>query len=438
MNRVSFITLGCSKNDVDSSIMKSALDKEKYTYSPNPSESDIVIVNTCGFIEAAKEESIDAILEVAEYKKQGRCKKLLLAGCLAERYSDELLEEIEEIDGIIGTGNIRDLNTVLDAAFENKRLIKSNNIEEEYPEEFIRDEYNKTEYIKISEGCNNFCTYCIIPALKGKNKSRRIENIVSEVEHLANNGTEEFILIAQNTTDYGIDIYGKYALVELLQELSKIEGVRWIRVLYMYPDHFDSNLIEEFKNNDKLLKYIDIPLQHISNSVLKRMNRNTNRESIENLIVKLREEIPEIIIRTTFIVGFPGETEEDFNELYEFIKEARFDKLGVFTYSREENTPAYSMENQIDEEIKEERLESIMKLQMEISEENLERLIGNRVEALIEEQVDDVTYIGRSEYDCPDIDGVVYINSEEPLEIGTFVNIKVVDAMEYDLFGEII
>lgn len=437
MNNIHFITLGCSKNDVDTSQMKSLLNDDKYEVVENPKDADVIVVNTCGFIDAAKEESIDTIIEAATYKENGHLKKLLLAGCLAQRYSKELIDEIPEIDGIIGTGGIGNLNEALDLAFLDKNPVLLGDINELYIEKAYKKDVLTTEYVKISEGCNNNCTYCIIPKLRGKNRSRKIEDIYNEVEYLVNNGTKEVILIAQNTTDYGIDIYGEYKLDALISELSKIEDLKWIRVMYLYPDHFTEGLINEFKNNNKLLKYVDIPLQHISNNVLKSMNRHTDKNSIMDLLFKLKNEIEGIVIRTTFIVGFPGETDEDFIELKDFIQQIKFDKLGVFNYSREEDTPAFLMDNQVDDEIKEERNNIIMDLQMKVSEEILNSKIDGIYNVLIEEQIDEFTYSGRTYMDAPEIDGVVYVSGEN-LSLGEFYKVRINDSLEYDLIGEII
>lgn len=436
MNNVHVVTLGCNKNDVDTSIMQSILNKDKYYVNENISESEIIIVNTCGFIESAKQESIDMILDSAKYKDIGKCKKLLLAGCLAQRYPDELLEEIPEVDGIIGTGNINIINEILDRTLQGERVVETKNLNAPYFEGAKKEEVFPTEYVKISEGCNNNCSYCIIPSLRGKNRSRKIEDIKNEVNYLVEKGAKEIVLIAQNTTDYGIDLYREYSLAKLIKEISKIDNLKWIRVLYLYPDHFTDELINEFKNNDKLLKYVDIPLQHVSDNVLKNMNRYTDYEHIKNLIKKLRRDIPGIVIRTTFIVGFPKETEEDFNLLRNFIKEYQFDKLGVFTYSREENTKAYDLDEQISEEIKIKRQEEIMSIQSEISEILLTKNIGKNLKVLIEEEVSSFEYIGRSYMDAPEVDGVCIVNSEEKLKIGEFVDVNIVDTLEYDLIGD--
>lgn len=438
MNNVHIVTLGCSKNDVDSSMMYSLLDKNKYQMVNEPSQADILIVNTCGFIDAAKEESIDTILESVEYKNEGRCKKVLLSGCLAQRYPEELIKEIPEIDGIIGTGNIDYINELLDRSLAGDLFIKTDNLNSAYIEGIRKEKVNTTEYVKISEGCNNNCSYCIIPSLRGKNRSRKIEDIYSEVEYLVSKGAREIILIAQNTTDYGIDLYSKYSLANLIKEISKIKDLKWIRVLYLYPDHFTDDLIEEFKNNQKLVNYVDMPLQHISDDVLKKMNRKTSKEHIIKTLKNLRKSVPDIVIRTTFIVGFPGESDDDFNQLVDFIKDIKFDKLGVFEYSKEEGTKAASLDEQISDSIKEERKNEIMAIQSEISAEILSKNIGKRLGVLIEEEVDEENYVGRTYMDSPEIDGVTYVHSAKNLEIGSFVQVDVVDSLDYDLVGEII
>lgn len=438
MNNVHIVTLGCSKNDVDSSMMYSLLDKDKYKMVENPNEADILIVNTCGFIDAAKEESIDTILESVEYKNEGRCKKVLLSGCLAQRYPEELIKEIPEIDGILGTGNIEYINELLDRSLSGDLFVKTDNLNSAYLEGIRKEKVNTTEYVKISEGCNNNCSYCIIPSLRGKNRSRKIEDVYKEVEYLVSKGAREIILIAQNTTDYGIDLYSKYSLANLIREISKIEELKWIRVLYLYPDHFTDDLIEEFKNNDKLVNYVDMPLQHISDDVLKNMNRKTSKDHIIKTLKNLRKSVADIVIRTTFIVGFPGENQEDFDQLVDFIEDIKFDKLGVFEYSREEGTRAASLDEQIPDNIKEERKNEIMAIQSDISGEILSKNLGKTFEVLIEEKIDDNNYVGRTYMDSPEIDGVTYVQSDKELEIGDFVQVKIIDSLDYDLVGELI
>lgn len=437
MNRKSvyIVTLGCSKNEVDSEIMLGILDKENYYIAEEIDKANIIIVNTCGFIESAKEESIDAIWDITKLKKHGDCEYLLLSGCLAQRYSGELLSEIKEIDAIIGTGNIKDLNNILSDLKSKKSIVKIDNLNSKYLEGVKRISNSATAYVRISEGCDNFCSYCIIPKLRGKHRSRRMEDIIFEVKELSKNGVKEIVLIAQNTTDYGIDLYGKFALPELLNKLNNVKDISWIRILYLYPDNINDELIKAIKDNEKVVKYLDIPLQHINDNVLKLMNRKTNKSQIKSIINDLRKEIPEIIIRTTFIVGFPGETEKNFKELYDFVKDTKFDKLGVFSYSKEEGTSAYKLPNQIDENVKDRRKNMLMKLQREISEELLENKIDKAYVTLLEEKTDDNTYIGRTYMDNKEIDGVVYITSNSELKLDQFYNIRIIDSLEYDLIG---
>lgn len=436
--KVSIVTLGCSKNEIDSELMMGILKNKKYMTSNSLDDAEVIVVNTCGFIKAAKEESIETIWEMTRYKREGSCKYLILAGCLAERYSKELLEEIDEVDGIIGTGNIKDIDKIIKQLEKGKnKIVLTDNIDEAYIEEIPRQSFRPTEYVKISEGCDNHCTYCIIPKLRGKHRSRKMEDIIKEVEYLANNGVREVILIGQNTTDYGMDLYGEYKLSELLDNLNGIEKLKWIRLFYLYPDNISPNLIFSIKNNEKVVKYLDIPLQHVNNKILKRMSRKTSKEVIKNLLTTLRDEIPNLILRTTFIVGFPGEREDDFIELFKFIKDMKFDRLGIFTYSREEGTPASKFSNQVDERIKEYRRDKIMELQQNISY-SLNQKVGKVYEAIIDEIYEDGIYIGRTYMDSPDIDGILYIKSNVPFEIGQFVNVLITDSLEYDLIGEIV
>lgn len=438
MNKVHFITLGCSKNDVDTTTMQSKLNNNNYEITKHPEEANVIVINTCGFIEAAKEESINTILEAAKFKESGNLDKLVLAGCLAQRYSNELMDEIPEVDGIIGTGSFKDINSVLDLAYKGNRVVSLEDFNEYVQDINYKTNVMTTEYVRIAEGCNNNCSYCIIPKLRGRNKSRPMEDIVKEVEYLTENGTREIILIAQNSTDYGIDLYGEYKLTELIKKLSKINLLKWIRVLYLYPDNFTDELIEEYKNNSKLLKYVDIPLQHVSDKILKKMNRRTSKNDIQSLIYNLKNSVPDIIIRTTFIVGFPSETEEDFNELLDFMKTYKLDRVGAFTYSKEEDTKAYHMQHQIDEDLKNERLSELMAVQQEISSELMENKIGKEYEVLIEEKLEENLYLARSYMDTPEIDGNIFINSKNTLEIGSFYNVKIKSSMEFDLEGELV
>ncbi len=437
-NNIAIITLGCSKNEIDSDLMASLLIRDNYNITEELEKADIIIVNTCGFINDAKQESIEIIWEMTKYKTYGNCKYLILAGCLAERYSKELMKEINEVDGIIGTGNIGEIVNIIDRLKQDNRIVKTGNINNDYVENVKRRNYNYSAYVKISEGCNNYCSYCIIPKLRGKYRSRPMENIIEEARYLVSNGVKEIILIAQNTTDYGIDLYDEYKLAKLLNELNKIHDLEWIRILYMYPDHFTNELIEAIKQNEKVVKYVDIPIQHINDDILLNMNRKTNKESITKLIKKLRIEIPDIIIRTTIIVGFPGEQKKQFDELYDYVKNAKFDRLGVFKYSQEEGTEAYSLEGQVNENTKELRKNKLMELQQKLSFDENQKKIGNTYKVLIEEYIDDNIYTGRTYMDNPEIDGVVYFKSEKKLSIGTFIFIKIEDCLEYDLMGEIV
>ena len=438
--KISIISLGCSKNLIDSEIMMGILQQGKFQLIDEPENSEIIIVNTCGFIESAKEESVDSILEAAQYKKTGKCAILIVSGCLSERYKDELMKEIPEIDAIVGTGNITEIIDIIKDSFLGKKPVRVGNVDISFDENLprISSTPHYTSYVKIAEGCDNFCTYCIIPKLRGRFRSRKIESIVSEVERLAQTGVKEIILIAQDTSKYGIDIYGEFKLPELLNRLSNITNIAWIRILYIYPETFTEELIQSIKENDKVVKYVDIPIQHVSDKVLKKMNRSTSKEMITKLVNKLRSEIPEIVLRTTMIVGFPGETEDDFEEIYEYVKETKFDRLGVFTYSLEEGTPAAKMNEQIEESTKLHRQEQIMELQKQISSCINKEKIGRYLDVLIEEFLEEEDiYTGRTYMDSPEIDGIVYVHSKKSLDIGSIVKVKITDSLEYDLMGEI-
>lgn len=437
MKQVSIVTLGCSKNDIDSGQMRGVLDESRFAFTDQVTEAEVIVVNTCGFIDAAKEESIDTILDLAKLKESGKLETLLLAGCLAQRYPDELLEAIPEADGIIGPGHIRSINEAILKAENHEKPIYAASLENDYIENARREEVSVTEYVKISEGCNNRCAYCIIPYLKGNNRSRSMEHILDEIRHLVKRGTREVILIGQNTTDYGIDLYGRYALVDLLKELRSIEDLRWVRILYAYPDHFDDELIGEMRDNPKILPYIDIPIQHVADPVLKRMNRKTDRRAIESLITRLRRAMPEIAIRSTFLLGFPGETEEDFQEVLDFLNDYPLERAGAFAYSREEGTPAAAMADQVPDDVKEARVEAFMAAQMEQSEQLMENQIGRVLEVLVTEVTEDGA-IGRSYLDAPDIDGMVLIYSNENLVVGDFIKVEITESTAYDLGGDYI
>ena len=423
--KVGFVSLGCSKNLVDTEMMIGLFKKNGYDIVNSPEVVDIIVINTCGFIESAKEEAINTILEMAEYKKDN-CKYLIVTGCLVERYKEELIKAIPEVDLFIKFSEYETIWEQIDNLINSN--IKDGKLE--FLDRVISTGKNYA-YLRIAEGCNNFCTFCAIPYIRGRFKSRKIEDILQEAKKLADDGIKELIVIAQDTTKYGIDIYGKPELAKLLHELSKIDGIEWIRFLYAYPETITDELIEEVKNNEKICKYFDIPMQHISDNILKKMNRKSTGASIKNLISKLRKEIPEVIIRSTLMVGFPGETEEDFEDLYEFVKWAKLDKLGCFTYSKEEGTTAYKMENQVYPMTKKKRYNKIMALQQKISEENMEKHIGKTLKVLVEQKG-----IGRSYMDVPDIDGVVYIKGES--NINSFENCKITGIKEYDLIGEVV
>ena len=422
--KVGFVSLGCSKNLVDTEMMIGLFKKNKYEIVNNPEEAEIIVINTCGFIEPAKEEAINTILEMAKYKEEN-CKYLIVTGCLVERYKEDLIKALPEVDLFVKFSEYDTIWNQINKVINSKE--KQGNLD--FLNRVISTGKNYA-YLRIAEGCNNFCTFCAIPYIRGRFTSRKIEDVLDEAKMLAKEGYKELIVIAQDTTKYGVDIYGKPRLAELLHEISKIEGIEWIRFLYAYPETITDELIEEVKNNDKICKYFDIPMQHISNNMLKKMNRKSTGESIKNLITKLRGEIPNVIIRSTLMVGFPGETEEDFNEMYEFVKWAKLDKLGCFTYSKEEGTVAYKMENQVHPMTKKKRYNKIMKLQQTISEENMEKHLGKTLKVLVEENG-----IGRSYMDVPDIDGVIYLKGNA--KINSFVNCKIIGKKEYDLIGEV-
>lgn len=430
------ISLGCDKNRIDSEIAIGKLNK-KYELVNNPKEADIILVNTCGFIESSKQESIDTILEMAKYKKLYNCKVLVVSGCLSQRYKEELLDLMPEIDIMLGVNNYDKLIDSIENFLSKSTRISHFDYSDNYFQEGERvlTTNKSTAYIRIGEGCNNFCTYCVIPKIRGKYRSRKVEDILNEATVLAESGVVELILVAQDTTMYGIDIYGKKNLNYLLSELSKIEGIRWLRLLYCYPEEITDELIQEIASNPKVCKYIDMPIQHISNNILRKMNRRGRKEEIINNIKKMREAIPELTLRTSIIVGFPNETNEDFSELKEFISSTKFDKLGVFKYSQEEDTPAALMENQISEEVKELREKELMILQQQISSEINDNKIGKIYEVILENHKEDGLYSGRSYEMSPEIDGEIYFKSNEELTLGQFVNVKITESLEYDLIG---
>lgn len=438
--RVGMISLGCPKNQVDAEIMLAKLKDKNYILTPDVGSADVVVINTCGFIEDAKKESIENILEIAQLKKEGKIKGIVVTGCLAQRYFKEMRQEFPEVDCILSVGSAGEISEAVKAAYENERLYR-----ESAPENLkISGKRVKTtlpfySYLKIAEGCNNRCSYCIIPFIRGRYRSRPIEELVNEASLLANSGVRELILVAQDTTRYGEDLYKKSALPLLLKELCKIENLKWIRILYCYPDKVTDELIDVIASEEKVVKYIDLPIQHVSPNIVKAMNRHDSRNDLETLIAKLRAKIPGVTIRTTLIVGFPGETEEDFVQLHDFVKEIKFDRLGVFTYSQEEGTPAAEMSNQIDEEVKKRRQEIIMETQSLISEENNNRMIGKTIDVLCEgfDRYADCCF-GRSAADAPEIDGKVFFTANKRPPAGSFVKVKVTDICDYDLTGKLI
>lgn len=444
---VGFISLGCSKNLVDTEMTIGLFKKNNFKIVNNPEQADIIVINTCGFIESAKQEAINTILEMAEYKKD-KCKYLIVMGCLVQRYKEELQEAIPEVDLFI---KYKEYDTIWEQIEkvigknekeESKNITKEELLTNKCGLEFsnrIISTGRNFAYLRIAEGCSNRCTYCAIPYIRGKFVSRKMKDILKEAQELVNEGYKEIIVIAQDTSKYGIDIYGESKLAELLDKLSKIEGIKWIRFLYTYPESITDELIKVVKENKKICKYFDIPIQHISDTVLKRMNRKSNGESIRKLITKIRKEIPNVIIRTTVMVGFPGETKENFEELYEFVKWAKFDRLGAFTYSKEDGTPAEKLDNQIHPMTKKSRYNKIMSLQQQISDENLKKQIGNKLEVLIEdESFDGKYYIARSENEVPDIDGIIYVEKSEDELLDKFVKVEIIGNKDYDMIGKLI
>ena len=431
--KIGFISLGCSKNLVVTEELIGLFKKRNYVIVSDPLEAEILVINTCGFIESAKDEGIKTILEMADYKEKN-CKYLIVIGCLVERYKEELEQEIPEVDLFVRIKDYNNLWYEIDKLIQNKEERDFLN----YKDRVITTG-DVMAYLKIAEGCSNFCTYCAIPYIQGKYISRKYEDILDEAKLLASKGIKELVVIAQDTTKYGIDLDGKKRLAELLDDLSKIDGIEWIRFLYSYPESIDDELINVVKNNPKICKYFDLPIQHINDRILKRMNRKTTGNDIRNLIKKLRTEIPNVILRTTLIVGFPGETDEEFNELCLFVKDVKFDRLGAFAYSAEDGTPAAKFKEQVPEKIKEERQNIIMEIQQEVSKDNLLGKIGNVYDCLIENITEDGKYfIGRSYMDVPSEDGVIYIKYNPMYMINEFVKVKIIDSSFYDLYGEVV
>ncbi len=460
MRNVLFVSLGCDKNLVDSEKMLGLLNEAGYRVAQEESEADAIVVNTCCFIHDAKEESVETILEMAEWKKKGTLKALIVTGCMAQRYQDEIQQEIPEVDAVIGTTGYTEivpiLDEILDAAeaLQTEELTKTEERKEKpfvnccpsidlLPDSLVDKRVvttgGYTAYLKIAEGCNKRCTYCIIPYIRGHYRSFPMEDLLEEARELAESGVKELILIAQETTVYGMDCYGRKALPELLTKLCKIEGIEWIRILYCYPEEITDELIAVMKKEKKICHYLDIPIQHSEDTILKRMGRRTNRAELVSLVEKLRKEIPDIILRTTLITGFPGETEEEFNNMVDFVDSMEFDRLGVFPYSAEEGTKAAEMDNQIAEDVKESRRDEIMALQQEISAEKAESRIGREMSVLIEGYLyEDDIYIGRTYMDAPKVDGNVFVRAEEELISGDMVPVRITGANEYDLMGDVI
>lgn len=440
--KVGCISLGCPKNLVDSEIMLGLLNREEYEITVNMEEAEAIIVNTCAFIGDAKEEAIDTILKTALYKKTGKLKALIVTGCLAQRYREEIIQEMPEVDAVVGTGSIAEIEQVIAAQIKGdkeKKLYLNDPTDVDYLDNLrMLSIKGASQYLKIAEGCSNFCTYCIIPSLRGSFRSRTFESIINEAGLLVDGGAKELILIAQDVSRYGEDRYGEPSLVKLIQSLSELKDLQWIRILYCYPERITDSLIQEFKNNPKLLKYLDIPIQHASDKILKAMGRKSRRKELENLLTRLRAEIPGIILRTSLITGFPGETEEDFNMLVDFIQEYPFDRLGVFAYSREEGTPAAAMDKQVDEKTKQKRRNFILSVQSKIAVKSLKKRIGKEYQVLVEGVADDgIFYYGRSYAEAPEIDPLIYFKSKEPLDIGSMVTVKMLENRKLDLIGEV-
>ncbi len=436
-----FVSLGCDKNLVDSEVMLGLLDQKGYQIVDDEADADVIVVNTCCFIQDALEESIQTILDLAAYKKDGRLKALIVTGCLGQRFQQEILDEIPEVDVVLGTTNYDKIVDAVDEALAGKSGVLLGDLDAAPPSgtERLVTTGGHFAYLKIAEGCDKNCTYCIIPSLRGRYRSVPMEQLVREAASLAEQGVKELILVAQETTVYGQDLYGKKSLAELLRKLCQIDGIRWIRLLYCYPEEVDEELIRVIKEEEKVLDYLDLPIQHANDEILKRMGRKTNRAELTGLIGKLREEIPDICLRTTLITGFPGESEEQHQELMDFVSEMKFDRLGVFTYSREEGTPAAVMPDQIPEEVKQRRYDELMCRQQEIAFETAKQMPGREMDVLIEGKItDEDAYVGRTYRDAPDVDGYIFVETDEELMTGDLVCVRVTGAREYDLIGELI
>ena len=440
--KILFVSLGCDKNLVDTENMLGILKNKGFEFTDDEWEADIIAINTCCFIGDAKQESINTILEMAEHKKDARCKVLVVAGCLAHRYQDEIIKEIPEVDAFVGTSSYDKIADMINSVLEEKGI--SNFVEDANRMPMVEADRIVTtpgyyEYLKIAEGCDKHCTYCVIPKVRGSFRSFPIEYLVNQTKKLVEGGVKEIILVAQETTLYGVDLYGKKSLPKLLHNLGLIEGLEWIRILYCYPEEINDELIEAIKNEPKVCHYLDMPIQHASDNILKRMGRRTSKQELTDIVAKLRREIPDIALRTALITGFPGETDVDHEEVMQFIDECEFDRLGVFTYSREEDTVAAQMPDQIDEEIKEKYRDELMQLQQEISADRSAAMIGRIVRVMIEGFIpEDNTYVGRSYKDAPNVDGLVFVECDRELMSGDFIDVKITGSTEYDLIGTIV
>lgn len=435
---IGIVSLGCAKNLVDTEAMLGILGHKGFRIVADPQEADVIIVNTCAFIDTAKEESIQTILEMAAYKEK-RCRLLIVSGCMAERYHDEILAELPEVDAVVGTGDYHKIAEVIARAYAGEKVVLFGHMNEALPEEVrMLSTPGYMAYIKIADGCDNHCTYCIIPKLRGKYRSRPMEHIVEEAAALAAGGVRELVVIAQDTSRYGIDLYGTYRLPELLRRLCAIDGLHWVRVLYIYPEVITDELIDVFQTEKKLVPYMDIPIQHSDSAVLKRMGRHLTHEQLTELLAKLRRKLPNLVLRTTVIAGFPGETEEQFNALLSFVKEMRFDRLGAFAYSQEGGTPAAQLPNQLPDEVKAARAEQILAAQAVISDEMQQAKIGTTVESLVEGYDEEsLMYFGRTQGDAPEVDNTIYFAAERELLPGEFVQVEILNADTYELIGQV-
>lgn len=434
------VSLGCDKNLVDTEMMLGLLNRDGYTFTDDEQEADVIVVNTCCFINDAKEESVNTILEMAELKKTGICKALIVTGCLAQRYKEEIIKEIPEVDGILGTSTYDEISNVLREALGGNHVQCFHDLNDlpQVETERIITTGGHYAFLKIAEGCDKHCTYCIIPSLRGNYRSVPMERLLKEAASLAERGVKELILVAQETTLYGEDLYGEKRLPKLLSELSNISGIRWIRIQYCYPEEITGELIQEIKRNPKVCHYLDVPIQHASDRILKRMGRKTDQAQLESMIEKLRSEIPDIALRTTLISGFPGETEEDHEILMDFVDRMAFERLGVFAYSAEEDTPAASYPDQVPEEVRSDRRDEIMELQQDIAFEHSESMVGKTVEVMIEGKLaDENAYVGRTYQDAPNVDGMIFVNTALELMSGDFARVLITGSVEYDLIGEI-